>query len=130
MAIATNTENLSEINRRALETEFGGAPSALAILGEQLAALRVIEDRTRVEAWSLYQADKITGEECDERYDLCYEMTNGIVLQILDKQAFSLEDLKVKAAAIDWCHCGDVDFEATTTDMRMVHSIISDLLKI
>jgi hypothetical protein len=52
------------------------------------------------------------------------------VQRILAQQARTLDGIKVKATAISWCWGGAIEFDAETTDMKLVNSVLADLLAI
>jgi hypothetical protein len=70
----------------------------------------------------------------DEVCEKAAAATSKVVQQILAASAQTLDDFKVKARALSWCYAGEeVDFfddmPDTTTDRRLVESIICDLLR-
>jgi hypothetical protein len=65
--------------------------------------------------------------------------TSAIVEAIAATRATSLADFRVKARALLWCYSGDYKelteelfdeptYGGATTDVRLIHSIIADLL--
>ncbi len=56
--------------------------------------------------------------------------TGAVVREILAAPASSLDDLKIKAAAIQWCHGGRFSGfdDADCTDQLLAASIVKDLL--
>lgn len=61
--------------------------------------------------------------------DAASERTSAIVRRINDCPAHTLEGLRIKAAAISWCHSGKIDLPNAGADMKLVNSIIFDLLR-
>jgi hypothetical protein len=49
------------------------------------------------------------------------------VTALAASQARTLEGVKVKATAISWCWGGAIEFDAETTDMKLVNSVLADL---
>jgi hypothetical protein len=62
--------------------------------------------------------------------DAASERTSAIVKRINDCPAYTLEGLRIKAAAIAWCHSGDVQLPNAGADMKLVNSIVFDLLRV
>lgn len=66
-----------------------------------------------------------------ELTDDAFHRTADVVQRILALPAHSIEGLRVKARAVAWCHNDEpVDLSLDglkTTDLQLVHSILSDL---
>lgn len=76
--------------------------------------------------------EQVETHEADAICDAAYDLTKQIVLQIQDTPARTLAGLKIKARAILWCHSGAYlsDEEITTTDERIIRTLIDDLIAI
>ncbi len=101
--------------------------SEMLVLGRQFEIAWADEQR----AWNAgtAAADKQTRRALTAQAEELSERTSAIISQIEARQATTLEELRVKARAVSWCCCGDLtDFDQKTTDMRLVASILRDLL--
>lgn len=109
----------------ALASEPTSADAALVALGEQLEA-----------AWAATTAadEKYRDDlspEAEAITEASYEAAAAIVHQIETVPASTIDGLRVKARAIQWCY--DIDpvdlvIDQNTTDLRIANSIIRDLL--
>jgi hypothetical protein len=102
----------------------------LIALGAELRTAWAIER----DAYSRHEGNDTP--EVEEMLGAFVTATKAVVDKIEALRATTLEGLKVKALAISWAHCGepieDRDFafnhQYVTTDVRLVASIIRDLL--
>ena len=74
-------------------------------------------------------------DDSGEAFEVAWFATAAVVAKIEQHQAHTLEGLRVKARAVMWCHQGDeMDgeqfslSEQQTTDIRLVESIVLDLV--
>ena len=131
-----------EMNRRAILAGVAAiAPVAALTAAPALAApdaeLIALGERLRA-AWSADKAtiDRLRGIDTHAAYaeiDASIAACSAIVADIESMRATTLEGVKVKALAVSWCHSGepfdDESFsEQATTDVRIVSSILNDLL--
>ena len=107
-----------------LKSAAAHEPDAMLIrLGAELAA--ATENETRV----------LNSSAKDVDYYAAHDRTSAVVTRIIATKATTIRGLKVKAKAILWCHSDDV-IDATsfsddpTTDIRVVTSIVQDLLAV
>ena len=97
------------------------------------ALLQLSEELDR--AWDAEQAvfavwRNVCSNEADENTDAAAAVSSGIVEQIGETPATTLDGLRVKAKAVLWCHCGELeslDGDDATTDIRLADSILRDL---
>lgn len=80
------------------------------------------------DAWA--DEDTAYAAEAWDEADAASERTLALVARIQSLPAHTLDGLRIKAQAIAWCHSGDVQLPNAGTDMRMVNSIIADLLRV
>ncbi|EFL88281.1 hypothetical protein [Ahrensia sp. R2A130] len=71
----------------------------------------------------------------DEEFDAFFQTSSAIVARIEALRPTTPQGFAVKARAVSWCHSGEaVDLSTHTgqpaTDIRLVNSIIEDLLRI
>ena len=72
-------------------------------------------------------------EDEDVALDAAYANTHAIIDQIVAIPASTIEGLRIKARAIQWCYHDDpVDLvvDQNTTDLRIANSLIADLLAV
>jgi len=72
-------------------------------------------------------------EDEDVALDATYASTHAIIDQIVAIPASTIEGLRIKARAIQWCYHDDpVDLvvDQNTTDLRIANSLIADLLAV
>jgi len=112
------------------EAEVAEHPdTALLTLGEALN-----------KAWAKWDAMATKSEladhpaELDAAYDAAYKACHELVKRIEWAKARTLDGLKVKARAVEWCCVGDPDGitfgNDETTDVRLAANIVRSLLNI
>jgi len=85
-------------------------------------------------AWALQNSldTSLTDEEFDAgKCDAAIKACCAIAEQIEQCHATTIDGLRVKAAAILWCHSGEMKIELSpeqTTDVRLAQSMLRDLL--
>lgn len=98
------------------------AMSAVAAPGDDTELLRL--GAALGDAWAAQRSNV-------ELTDDAYHRTADVVQRILALPAHSIEGLRVKAKAVAWCYDEEpVDLSLDgpkTTDLQLVHSILSDL---
>jgi len=109
----------------ALASEPTSADAALLALGEQLEAAWA----ATTAAYEKYRDDPSL--EAGVITDVADKAAAAIVHQIEAVPASTIDGLRVKARAVQWCYDADpVDLavDRSTTDLRLANSIIRDLL--
>jgi len=109
----------------ALASAPASADAALIALGEELETAWAAE----IAAYAQYRGDFSLEHEAIT--DAAYEATKAVILRIEAVPASTMEGLRVKARAVQWCYDADpVDLavDQSTTDLRLANSIIRDLL--
>jgi hypothetical protein len=137
MANSLNTTNPS---RRAILT---GIPAAAIGIGAVSASAMALNEDAELcalreplmRAWDAEKALYPVKGLSDEEFDAAVIRTSEIVQEILALEAHSIEGLKVKATALSWTYSGqafDIDdfAEDSTTDMRLIHSIVACALQL
>ena len=89
------------------------------------------------EAWAAEKAAehtlKAAQTPADEKpWDDAYAVTQKVVNEIEAMQATTLDGLRLKARAVQWCYGTDVidlRCDQDTTDLRLATSIVEDLLR-
>jgi hypothetical protein len=71
------------------------------------------------------------GDESYPAVEAAWDVCHAIALKIERLRASTIEELRVKARAVLWCHSGEDRIELSehqTTDIRLAQSILDDLL--
>lgn len=103
------------------------ADAALVALGEELEAAWAAE----IAAYAQHRGDLSLAHEAIT--DAAHKASKAIILRIEAMAASTIDGLRVKARAVQWCYDGDpVDLvvDQSTTDLRLANSIIADLLAV
>lgn len=142
MAVPAHTTNPSEIDRRSVfagvaaislatplmsyaeAAEQSHPDAALLVLGERLKAAHAKTSLLVIEA------DRVQTPEADKACEDAMEVEHKIVKQIESAVPYTLHGLRVKAQAVEWCHCWEaIELTANqTTDVRLAQQIIRALL--
>lgn len=99
----------------------------LMALSDELDAAQAATDRVAIET-----RDCVPGSQDDKRFHDAYDRCRKIVNRIETTPARTLDGLRVKARAIEWCHVSNGEIclsESETTDIRLAHQIINALLR-
>lgn len=97
------------------------ADADLIRLGAELEAAWAVQD----------EAERADGDE-GASFDRAYEACRTISERIIEVPAATLDGMRVKARVVAWCHSGepfaDDSFDGASTDLRMVASLLRDLV--
>jgi hypothetical protein len=99
-----------------------GGDATLIGLGRELSATWATERSV------CKRFEDIDNDEANAAVEAAVARTSDVVQRILRQQARTIEGIKVKTSAISWCWGGRIDFDTETTDMKLVQSVLTDLL--